>query len=110
MAGMQVQANNVLSDVDVNSHISAPFYGAHRHVASNDNLDGLQQAVIDSRGFALQATSNNGLPIQNIDIKVDDLNSLGSGVERIGSDHEINMINTISPIDNNRVTPTSNNA
>ena len=42
VTGTQVQANGVLSDVDVNSHISAPFYGANRHVASNDNLDGLQ--------------------------------------------------------------------
>lgn len=68
--------------------------------------------MIDSRGFALQTNSNNGIPIRNMDradIKVDDLHSLGSGVEHIGSDHEMNMINTISPIDNNRVSPTNIN-
>ena len=42
VAATQVQANGILSDVDVTSHISAPFYGAVRHVPSNDNLDGLQ--------------------------------------------------------------------
>ena len=60
----------------------------------------------------MQTNSNNGIPIRDMhrgDIKVDDLNSLGSGVEQIGSDHEINMINTISPIDNNRVSPSNIN-
>ena len=42
VAATQVQENGVLSDVDVTSHISAPFYGAARQVPINDNLDGLQ--------------------------------------------------------------------
>ena len=61
----------------------------------------------------MQTNLNNGIHIHSIDradIKVDDLHSLGSGgVERIGSDHEINMINTISPIENNRVSPSNIN-
>ena len=36
---MQTQNNNMLSDVDVNSHISAPFYAGGVRAQSNGAVD-----------------------------------------------------------------------
>ena len=98
---IQAQNNNMLSDVDVNSHISAPFYGARAQ--SNEHLAGAgvgqNRYAIDSRGFDLRANSNGDggdAAALNGVIKVDDLNSQGSGP--IGSENDLNMVHTISPI------------